>query len=201
MFPSAVKEKKTCVRFERALQFMCIKTEQLIERLTREQFPHKMLFVFLSRGQKWTRTHSRSEDSWEMGAGWKQEGKLHILLSSCQHGAHLSFENEDRLEPLVHSKLFLAAKTTSISCEEAHTISAIQKKQDPFHKVTPQTSRASPTRFSGHRWGQVTRVCPGMWQIPQVRAFLAAGGLFAVPSPVVFLPFFPPSPLPLNPPP
>ncbi|TNN55644.1 hypothetical protein EYF80_034160 [Liparis tanakae] len=31
----------------------------------------------------------------------------------------------------------------------------------------------------GHRWGQVTRVCPGVWQMPQVRGFLAAGGSFS----------------------
>lgn len=55
--------------------------------------------------------------------------------------------------------------------------------------------------LSRHRWGQVTRVCPGMWQMPQVRAFLAAGGLLAVASPVIFLPFFHPSPPALNPPP
>ncbi len=51
-----------------------------------------------------------------------------------------------------------------------------------------------------HRWGQVTRVCPGIWQIPQVRGFLAAGGLLALGSPVIFLPFFPSPPPPLNPP-
>lgn len=52
-----------------------------------------------------------------------------------------------------------------------------------------------------HRWGQVTRVCPGKWQMPQDRGFLAAGGRFIVASPVIFLTFFPPSPPLLNPPP
>lgn len=52
-----------------------------------------------------------------------------------------------------------------------------------------------------HRWGQVTRVCPGMWQMPQVRGFLAAGGLPALACPVARLPSRPPSPPPLNPPP
>ena len=51
----------------------------------------------------------------------------------------------------------------------------------------------------GHRWGQVVRVCPGMWQIPQVRGFFAAGG-FVASLAEVFLPFLPPSP-PTSPPP
>lgn len=54
---------------------------------------------------------------------------------------------------------------------------------------------------SGHRSGQVTRVCPGMWQIPQVRGFLAAGGLLAPPagrrSPLPSLPLLNPPPEPL----
>lgn len=55
--------------------------------------------------------------------------------------------------------------------------------------------------MSCHRWGQVVRVCPGVWEMPQVRGFLAAGGLFAVAAPIIFHPCFPPSPPPLNPPP
>lgn len=50
--------------------------------------------------------------------------------------------------------------------------------------------------MSCHRWGQVARVCPGVWQMPQVRGFLAAGGLFAAAAPIIFLPGFPPSPPP-----
>lgn len=41
---------------------------------------------------------------------------------------------------------------------------------------------------SRQRWGQVARVCPGVRQMPHVRALLAAGGLSAAAAaPVILL--------------
>lgn len=41
--------------------------------------------------------------------------------------------------------------------------------------------------WSCHLRGQVTRVCPGVWQMPHVRALLAAGGLPAATAPFILL--------------
>lgn len=72
----------------------------------------------------------------------------------------------------------------------------------PAVRTPEQLHRSvSLPRNSGHFWGQVTRVCPGMWQMPQVRGFLAAGGLLRGAPPITFLPLLPPSPPPLNSPP
>lgn len=59
---------------------------------------------------------------------------------------------------------------------------------------------STPQNTLRHRWGQVARVCPGVWQMPHVRGLLAVGGLSAVAAPVILLACLPPFPPPLYPP-
>lgn len=71
-----------------------------------------------------------------------------------------------------------------------HKVSEMVVKAGLDHLQTRGVGGIPPKKrlyWSRHLWGQVTRVCPGVWQMPHVRALLAAGGLSAATAPFILL--------------